>query len=442
MPFLIYGRDSRTGEVVRRIDNEAHTEDGARREAEALGIHVTVVVSDPDTQAVAHALAKPLRPDDKPPPDPVLARESATFQRELHDVTPSTPVTYALVAINFTVFVVMAVSGVSIDNPTIADLLRWGADFGPLTLGGEPWRLFTSMFVHIGLMHVLSNMLVFAYVGPTVERMLGNVGFFVLYLVAGLAGSLWALFWNPLQIEAGASGAIFGIYGALVAMLLRDRDSIPPHVGAKLLRFATIFVFYNLVNSLRPGISMAAHVGGLVAGFACGFAVVQPLAVEAVAGRALRNVAALGAGVLLLVAGLGGAHARFPNLDRLDAALERFAAVEVDIPKAIKAMRSRADYHANARAEAANTIEQTLLPQWRTVEDELASVKPTPATMATDLAAIANYMRQREANWQELADAWRSADEVRIDAAENTMRAIDEAAWDIDRSPLVRLPRN
>jgi membrane associated rhomboid family serine protease len=440
MPFLIYGRDSRTGEIVRRIDDEAHTEDGARRAAEAHGIHVTVVVPDPDKDAVAHALARPLRPGDKPAPDPVLASESATFQRELHDVTPSTPVTYALVGINLAVFVVMAISGVSIDNPTIADLLRWGADFGPLTLGGEPWRLFTSTFVHIGLMHVASNMLVFAYVGPTVERMLGNVGFLVLYLVAGLAGSLWALYWNPLQVEAGASGAIFGIYGALVAMLLRDRDSIPPHVGAKLLRFATIFVFYNLINSLGPGISMAAHVGGLVAGFACGFAIAQPITIEAVAGRALRNIAALGAGALLLVAGLGGAHVRFPNLDGVNAALERFGAAEADIPKAIKAMRTRADDDADAGAEAAETIEQTLMPQWRAVEEDLAALKPIPATMADDIASIIAYMRQREANWQDLADAWRSADEARIDAAENTMRTIDETAWDIDRSPLVRLP--
>jgi rhomboid protease GluP len=442
MPFLVYGRDARTGEVVRHIDNEAHTADGARREAEANGIHVTVVVADADTEALAHALATPLSNDTHhPAPDPAYAKETETFQRELHDVTPSTPITYALVAVNFAVFVLMALSGVAIDNPKIADLLRWGADFGPLTLGGEPWRLFTSMFVHIGLAHVASNMLVFAYVGPTVERMLGNAGFLVLYLVAGLAGSLLALYANPLQVEAGASGAIFGIYGALVALLLRDRESIPPHVSSKLLRFATIFVVYNLVYSLTPGISMAAHIGGLIAGFACGFAIAQPLTRDALAGRALRDLVALGAGAVLLIAGLAGMHARYPNLDGLEVALEKFVGVQATIPEKISALRVKSYADATVGAESADRVEQEFLPAWREAQSALEAVQPVPKTMAGDVDDIERYMRRRAANWQDLAAAWRAADEKRIDAAEHEMSAIDDTWHDLRDSPLVRVPR-
>jgi len=473
MAFLVYGRNRRTGELVRRIDEDAHTEDGARRAAEALGVHVTVVVANPDREVFVHALAKPLKPEDKAAPDPVLANEAATFQRELREVTPNTPATYALVAINFAVFVAMIAAGVSIDNPKLPDLLHWGADFGPLVLGGEPWRLFTSMFVHIGFTHVASNMLVFAYVGPTVERMLGSAGFLVLYLIVGLAGSLWALYWSPLQVEAGASGAIFGIYAALAAILLRERNSIPPHVASKLLRFVTLFVIYNLVNSLQPGISMAAHVGGLVAGLVCGLAIAQPITPDAVAGRSIRNLAVLGAGMLFFGASLAGEHARYPNLSRLYAALQRFSQVELTIPKRIAKIESMTERenidsvatalrraglltdviktNGNSRmADAtsaqmtgtalANAIEHEFLPAWRAVREPFGALKPIPAPMRADVAVILNYMKAREQNWQSLADAWRSDDKLATSAGERRTRELDEIARDVRRLPLLRLP--
>jgi membrane associated rhomboid family serine protease len=473
MAFLVYGRNRRTGEIVRRFDNDARTEDRARRAAEALGIHVTVVVADPNREVLAHALAKPLKPEGRPTPAVVLASEAVTFQRELRNVTPNTPVTYTLIAINFTLYILMVFCGVSIENPNLADLLHWGANFGPKTFGGEPWRLFTSMFVHVGLMHVLSNMIVFAYVGPTVERMFGNVGFLLLFVASGLAGALWATYWNPMEVEAGASGAVFGVYGALIAVLLREHDSIPPHVASKLMRFAMIFVLYNLVNSLRPGISMSAHIGGLVVGFFAGIALAQPISRDVLPIRPLRDLIAAVLGGLLFAAGIAGVHARYPNLDRLHAALQQFSQVELTIPKRIAEIESRTErenidsiatalrgaglladnattndenlkVHAvSARMTGtalANAIENDFLPAWRAARELLDTLKPIPAPMQGDVGVILDYMNRREENWRNLAYAWRANDKAAIRVGEHAMQDLDKIAWGVRRLPSLRLP--
>src|SRR5262249_31538048 len=158
--------------------------------------------------------------------------------------------------------------GVSVADPTIPDLLRWGADFGPKTTSGEWWRLFTSMFIHIGIIHLLVNMWVLAAAGPLVERMIGNAGFLLMYLLAGLSGSLASLLWDPLVVSAGASGAIFGIYGALFGLLLRQSRSIHVQALAQLRNSGFVFLLFNLFQGLfQPKVDFTAHIGGLVGGF-------------------------------------------------------------------------------------------------------------------------------------------------------------------------------
>ncbi|MGA9334218.1 MAG: rhomboid family intramembrane serine protease, partial [Rudaea sp.] len=234
MPFFIYGNDARTGIVAKRVYTDAETEAEARAHGETLGLAVTAVVpchADENPGVVAEKVPG-LSVSPRPATASALsARQNkqafAAFTRTLEDETPTTYVTYALIAVNVLVFAAMVFSGVSATSPTGMNLIDWGSDFGMETARGQWWRLFTAMFVHIGFFHLVFNMIAFVYVGPTVERMFGNLGFLVLYVVSGLGGSLLALYLNPMLIHAGASGAIFGIYGALLAVLLRERDSIP-----------------------------------------------------------------------------------------------------------------------------------------------------------------------------------------------------------------------
>ena len=151
-------------------------------------------------------------------------------------------------------------------------MLAWGADFGPSTLiDGEVWRIFTSLFLHWGLIHLLLNMFCLATAGPIVERLFGHVGFAGLYLLSGLGGSITSLCYHPTVISAGASGAIFGVFGVLLGFLLIRENEIPEAKLKPMATGALGFLGYNLVFGLgAEGIDMAAHLGGLGVGLACG----------------------------------------------------------------------------------------------------------------------------------------------------------------------------
>jgi rhomboid protease GluP len=164
----------------------------------------------------------------------------------------------------------MVLQGVSVFNPTAESVLRWGADYGPLTLHGQWWRMVVSTFLHFGIIHLLFNMFVLFNIGLFLEILAGRVPFVVLYLVCGLGGSAASLAWHPSTVSAGASGAIFGLYGALLGYLARHRGSIPAESLASQRKGALTFIGYNLVYGLRPGVDMAAHLGGLATGFVLG----------------------------------------------------------------------------------------------------------------------------------------------------------------------------
>ena len=198
--------------------------------------------------------------------------EVAEFTQKVTSAAPPLLVTPALLALNVAVFLAMLIGGVSLTDPAPADLVRWGADFGPLVEQGQWWRLLTSAFVHVGLLHVAFNMWALLAGGAFVERLFGRTRFLTLYLLAAIGGSLASIVWQPHTVGAGASGAIFGIYGALLGFLVVRHKSIPPAAVASLGRNALAFVGYNVVFGLRPGshIDMAAHLGGLLSGLLAG----------------------------------------------------------------------------------------------------------------------------------------------------------------------------
>ena len=146
------------------------------------------------------------------------ARHVYDFQRALATFTPRLIATPAIVAANVLVFATMIATGVNFFEPTVASMLDWGGNFGPLTENGQWWRLVTCLFLHYGILHLGFNMWVLRDLGRVVERLVGNVGFVALYFVSGIAASLASLTWNPVVVSAGASGAVFGVAGALLGL--------------------------------------------------------------------------------------------------------------------------------------------------------------------------------------------------------------------------------
>lgn len=178
-------------------------------------------------------------------------------------------ITPIIVDITILVFIIMAITGVNIFTPGSEDLLAWGANFRPLTLSGQWWRTITNIFLHIGILHLLLNMYALLYVGLLLEPFLGKTRFLVSYIFTGIIVSLVSSFWHPLTVSAGASGAIFGMYGVFFAML--TTNLIDKAFRKALLTSITVFVIFNLANGLKEGIDNAAHVGGLLSGLIIGY---------------------------------------------------------------------------------------------------------------------------------------------------------------------------
>ena len=215
-------------------------------------------------------------------------------------VDTSSTVTIAFFAINLIVFIAMALEGIAMD-PTSQQLLHWGANFGPLTLGGQEWRLLTCMFVHGGLFHIFFNMWCLWDLGAMCEGLYGHWTFAAVYLISGVGASLASVWWHPVGVSVGASGAIFGIVGALIASHYLGEFSGPLFAVRARLRSVLLFAGYSLVFGAMSGrTDNAAHVGGLIVGLLLG----ALIALLAPAREVFPRIAVLAA-VALLVLGSG-----------------------------------------------------------------------------------------------------------------------------------------
>jgi rhomboid protease GluP len=165
----------------------------------------------------------------------------------------------------------MVLTGVSAVEPTGSQLLKWGANWGPLSLGAEPWRMLASNYIHIGIFHIFFNMWCLWNLGFLAERIFDPWTYVLIYTACGLGGSLASLWWHPVGIGAGASGAIFGLAGALIAALYLGHLPISKQAIQATLKSLLMFAAYNLFfGAAVRGIDNSAHVGGLVTGLALG----------------------------------------------------------------------------------------------------------------------------------------------------------------------------
>jgi rhomboid protease GluP len=219
----------------------------------------------------------------------------------LHQRARGVPATRLLVVINLVVFAAMLAGGAGLWHSSNNVQLAWGANFGPATQDGEWWRLGTAMFLHFGVIHLGLNLWALWDGGQLVERMYGTARFITIYFVSGLTGNLLSLVANKgLAISGGASGAIFGIYGALLVFLWRERQNLHPHDFRWFFWGAAGFATASLVlGFLITGIDNAAHIGGFLAG-TLGGVLLSPT--DAAAGRvSSRNRVVAGAAFAIAI---------------------------------------------------------------------------------------------------------------------------------------------
>lgn len=167
---------------------------------------------------------------------------------------------YFFLAVNFAMFYLLEVNGGSTSPAT---LIEFGAKYNPAIMEGEWWRIITSMFLHVGFLHLFMNMLALFYLGMAVERIYGSGRFLIIYFLAGIAGGVTSFIFN-VQVAAGASGAIFGLFGALLYFGVNHTKLFFRTMGWNLL----FIIGLNIVIGITiPQIDNGAHMGGLVGGF-------------------------------------------------------------------------------------------------------------------------------------------------------------------------------
>lgn len=178
--------------------------------------------------------------------------------------------TWLFIVLNVLAFALTLLAGADPTQGSAQVMLNLGANYPPLTLRGEPWRLFTAMFLHWGWPHLLMNMVALWSGGRIVETWYGAWRYTLLYLGSGLAAGLVSSWWHPEALGAGASGAVFGVFGALfaVTMLASNKRSSTHSASAQNFRSSLwSFISYNVLFGLIfPQIDMAAHVGGFISG--------------------------------------------------------------------------------------------------------------------------------------------------------------------------------
>jgi rhomboid protease GluP len=180
-------------------------------------------------------------------------------------------VTKTLVGLNAAVYVLMVLSGVSFLAPSTRQLLVWEANFGPLSLTTQPWRMFTSNYVHGGLLHIGLNMWCLWNLGFLAEIIFDRWTYLLVYTACGIGGSIASLAIHPQVVGVGASGAIFGLAGALISAIYLGHLPIPKQALKGTMRSLVTFAGYNLFfGAVVPGIDNSAHIGGLITGLIVG----------------------------------------------------------------------------------------------------------------------------------------------------------------------------
>ena len=340
--------------------------------------------------------------------------EIQDFQSRLAAIGSSAWVTPAIVAANLLVFAAAAYSGAGVMTPNAEVLLKWGTNFAPLTMDGQWWRLFTSMFLHFGLLHVALNMWALAISGRLVERLYGSAYFALIYLVAGLCGSLASLLWNADVNSAGASGAVFGVYGAMLAFFLRKDTRVPASIVRQQRNSGLAFIFYNLMYGFgHHGIDNACHVGGLISGFALGYLMARPLDARHRADAGPRQALL---GVLLaaaLLGGLGTVAIQKAGRSAPDRQFRRdlvwIGEQEHQALKVFNDSRVEAKQHQLSDEQFAQRIERDVLPPFDAMKQKLDTDQLPPGSkLAPAQDAYRALVENRRTGFRLYVDALRS----------------------------------
>ena len=323
------------------------------------------------------------------------------FQRRLRETGARVWVTPALVLANIAVFAAMAISTKQVLGFDLPTLWAWGANFGPLTIGGEWWRLVTALFIHYSVVHLLVNLWVLWNIGRRTEQLFGNAAAVAIYVGSGIIASLTSIVWAPTLSSVGASGAIFGLIGAYIAFLLRPGCGVPRSIARRYWLSTTIFALYSLYEgATTPGIDNAAHVGGVIGGLAIGWCLARPLGRERRSNFQHRQVIAAAA---VFAAAVGGAygwiHGSNPEMSPPEQYMRAHAWYGLGEEKNLREwemLATAASAGEISDAQLGQKFQSDILPFWQTADARITRENRTLTGPERPVAlAVGNFVRLR-----------------------------------------------
>lgn len=321
------------------------------------------------------------------------------FKEALRARTRWAFITPALVLVNVIVLVMMLRDTGSVSDPET--LARWGGNFWLRTRNGEWWRLVSSVFVHPGTLPLLINLAGLVPIGLILERLVGRVIVVVVFLAAGILASLVNLATYPMATGVGASGAIFGLYGLLIATAIwtvrhPSTLTIPPIAVKAIAPAAGLFVIYNFVND---SLGSAAELTGLLTGLVCGTFLAKGVWDRKPAARPAAY--AMAATMVMAVLGalpLRGITDVKPELERTVAAEDRTAGTYQQAAEKFRRNKMTAD-------ALAQVIDRTIIPELNVTDARLKALEGVPKEHEPLVANAEEYVRLRSASWR-LRSEW------------------------------------
>jgi membrane associated rhomboid family serine protease len=387
--------------------------------------------------------------------------EPEPFRDALRERTPWPLVMPALLAVNVLVFLMMGFGSTPTTEPE--SLVAWGASFGPRTTNGEWWRLVASMFVNPGFFQLLVNGAALVQLGLILERLVGHITFAAVYVAAGVLASLVSLSDYPMAVSAGASGAIFGLYGLLLATsawaaihrapaepvqprpvalgtfgfrdlpqvepvetrdATEDESHLPPRVmmtltaAKRLAPVAVLFLLYNLVGG---GLGGGAELAGFAAGFICGIVLTSGVSVST---PPVRRVAVTMA-VTVMVAVASAVPLR--GVTDVRPEIARVLAVEESTASAYETTVQQFKLGTVTPQALAQMIERKIAPEIQAMQARLKALGRVPPEHQQVLASAQEYLRLRQESWRLRAAALHKSSMPALRKAEGAERASLEA---------------
>ena len=351
------------------------------------------------------------------------------LQSRMNHLPKGSCAAWSLLICNCLVYLVVAYGGDGWLKFNPDYLITVGGNFSPYTTEGQWWRMFTATFLHAGLVHLIFNMYALYSFGVLAERLYGTRAFLGIYLLAGFAGSCGTLLASPMAVGVGASGAIFGIVGALLSFLITDKDLLSEGARKKLLTNFAIFVVYAIGSGFgKAGIDNAAHVGGLFTGLILGWLTnSQPRFRQEENGWITGRVFA-GICLVLVGAGIGIAAAPKPGADfRFKAAIiemmEEMGAKELALAEELKRISAKG---VNATPAEVAQVVRSLKSVYNGDAERLAAMQPESEGLKSSRELLLDYIALKQEGNDLLAEGIEKEDMRSIEAGKQKLSEANE----------------